>query len=125
MAIQSCDLTRIYFETNRLFLELKAGMPISILNTFLGVIIWGHNKSSDDTLGIGELAANVGLPYTTVSQHLRYLGAFQRVDVPGLGLVETSDYIHDRRQKIVKLTAEGQVLANSLEFALRGINQEG
>lgn len=66
---------------------------------------------------IKELSEKVGLPYTTVSRHLRYLGDFERTGVEGLGLVRTDIYVMNRRQKVVSLTTKGKAMRDLLLFS--------
>lgn len=112
------NLLRGYFEANRLMLTGRDELPTTILNTFLGVALWGHNNPKDEPLTIQELSDKVGLPYTTVSRHLRYLGEMERVGKPGYGLVDTEVYVLNRRQKIVKLTPKGRNLVDQLRYIL-------
>jgi DNA-binding transcriptional ArsR family regulator len=109
---------RAYFEANRRVLAEADEMPVSILNTFLGVALWGYDRQKGDPLTIQELSEKVGLPYTTVSRHLRYLGDYYRADRPGLDLVGTEIYAMNRRQKIAFLTTRGRALAEQLGFLL-------
>lgn len=112
---------REYFEANRLALELGEDLPITILNTFLACAMWGADTKSKDPLTIKELALKIGLPYTTVSRHLRYLDYTKRgavKDGTGLGLVTTEVSTFDRRQKMVFLTPKGKTFLDRLTFAL-------
>jgi DNA-binding transcriptional ArsR family regulator len=110
-----------YFEANRTIMAEREEIPSTIINTFLGVVIWGeHQGSKGEPLTLKELSERVGLPYTTVSRHLRYLGDYERTGVPGLGLVRTDIYPLNRRQKVATLTAKGKALASRLEHALGG-----
>lgn len=110
---------RAFFEANRLLMEIKAEMPISIVNTFLGCFLWRFNEQQAGApITILELSEKIGLPYTTVSRHLRYLGDWERTDVPGCGLVETEVYTLNRRQKIVKLTTKGKRIMDRLLYTL-------
>lgn len=84
-------------------------MPISILITLMGVAVHTPDgRERKDPLSILELSKVVGIPYTTTSRHLRYLGDFERPGVEGLNYIETGTLVHDRRQKYVKLTPRGQ-----------------
>jgi hypothetical protein len=96
-------------------------MPIAILITLLGVAVYTPDgRDRKDPLSIFELSKVVGVPYTTVSRHLRYLADFERPGVPGLNYVETGLLPNDRRQKYVKLTARGQRVMQQFE-AITGI----
>jgi DNA-binding transcriptional ArsR family regulator len=110
-----------YFEANRTIMAERDEIPATIINTFLGVVIWGeHQGSKGEPLTLKELSERVGLPYTTVSRHLRYLGDYERLGVPGLGLVRTDIYPLNRRQKVATLTPKGKALASRLEHAIGG-----
>jgi hypothetical protein len=86
-------------------------MPISILLTLLGVAVFSPNgRAGENPLSIQDLSKIIGIPYTTTSRHLRYLGDFERPGKQGLGLVETGPLTADRRQKFVKLTPTGHEL---------------
>lgn len=76
---------RAYFEANRVMLGIREEINASIINTFLGVAIWGGSNYAKEPLTIKELSAKVGLPYTTVSRHLRYLGELERQGRPRNG----------------------------------------
>lgn len=106
-----------YFEANRVFLQSREEINAALINTFLGVALWGHDREEPEPLTIKELSEKVGLPYTTVSRHLRYLGDFERTGVEGLGLVRTDIYVMNRRQKIVSLTTKGKAMRDRLLFS--------
>lgn len=111
---------RPYFEANRRVMVEWDSIPVTTLNTFLGIAIWGYQRSSADPLSILELSQKVGLPYTTVSRHLRLLGDGERAGLSRTGpkLVETAVYPLNRRMKIAYLTARGKALADQLDFIL-------
>ena len=109
---------RGYFEANRTIMALRPEIPATIINTFLGVAMWGHEDDKKEPITIKELSEQVGLPYATVSRHLRYLGDYERIGVEGMGLVRTDVYLMNRRQKVVSLTREGRALKDRLEYAL-------
>jgi len=60
-------------------------------DTLLGAILWGYPRQ-DEPFTLGELGERIGLPRTTISRHLRYLGDFERHGVKGCGWVKVSDY---------------------------------
>lgn len=95
-------------------------MPISVLNTFLGVAIWGDDGTSKmPPRTIAEIAERLSLPESTVYQHVRYLGtAPHRYGKPGLGLVETKTNPANRRQKSVGLTPAGMSLISRIADVL-------
>lgn len=109
---------RKLFESNRIFMTLAQEINAPIMNTFLGVALWGEDARPDDPLSIHELSERVGLAETTVSRHLRYLGIQRRIGVEGLGLVDTKLHPLDRRQKIVFLTRAGKTLRDQLMYAM-------
>lgn len=116
MATKGILNLRIVFEINRMFMELEHEINAPIMNTFLGVALWGEDEKADDPLSIRELATKIGLAETTVSRHLRYLGDQRRIGVEGLGLVELEIHPVDRRQRIVKLTRKGRNLRERLLY---------
>lgn len=85
-------------------------MPVSLMKTYLGVVLWGADRRKSEPLTMMELAEKIGLPPTTVSRHLRYLGDFERPGVSGANLVQTSINPLDRRQRVVELTPKGKSL---------------
>ncbi|WP_150526784.1 hypothetical protein [Roseibium sediminis] len=113
-----------FFEANRVFLASRDEINATLINTFLGVALYGHERDDKEPLTIKELSEKVSLPYTTVSRHLRYLGDFERTGVEGMGLVKTDIYILNRRQKIVSLTTKGKGVRDRLLFSL-GVDSSG
>lgn len=110
---------RPYFEANRRVLVESDEITLSILNTFLGVALWGYDRSQREPLTIQELSARIGLPYTTVSRHLRYLGEGERLrGKVGPKLVDTAIYPLNRRQKTAFLTPRGRALAEQLRYLM-------
>jgi len=113
---------RSFFEACGVMINVRDGLPVTIMKTFLGVAIWGFNNPKDTPLTITELSEKIGLPMATTSYHLRYLGDFERIGVPGLGLVKTAQYVLNRRQKVVSLTPKGKALASQLMYLMQGPN---
>lgn len=112
-----------YFEANRRMLSEMDELSVTVLNTFLGVVLWGYDRKQDDPLTIYELSEKIGLPYTTVSRHLRYLGEGERMTRgPAPKLVERHIYPLNRRQKVVSLTSKGRALGEQLMFILERRN---
>lgn len=101
-------------EVNRAFMALEHEISAALMNTFLVVALWGKERGASDPLTIGAIAEKVGIPASTISRHLRYLGASRRRGVPGLGLVETWHVEDDARQKGVGLTPEGKRFRENL-----------
>lgn len=106
------------FEVNRTFMAASREINAAIMNTFLGVAMWGGDEKPDDPISLKDLAKRLGLSNTTISNHLRYLGFQRRIDVPGLRLVEVEEHPVDRRQKLVRLTRDGIALRDRLLFIL-------
>jgi DNA-binding MarR family transcriptional regulator len=105
-------------EANRVLMEIREECPLSIMNTFLGIGIWGFEPGEKEPFTIKELSEKIDLPYTTVSRHLRYLGDYERFGVPGAGLVATEIYPLNRRQKIVFLTERGRKIYDRVAYML-------
>lgn len=114
--MQSTQRTvRTILEANRLFIDLQREINAALINTYLGVALWGDDGVTADPLSFKGLASRLDLPNTTVSRNLRYLGMRQRKGVEGLGLVYTYTNPHDARQKIVALTPKGVTLRGQLQ----------
>ncbi|WP_223478551.1 ArsR family transcriptional regulator [Oricola indica] len=103
-----------YLDANLVMLSLKGEINASIINTFLGVALWGGIHDGEEPLTLHELASRIGLSETTVSRHLRYLGDWERQEKPGMGLVKTDTYPRNRRQKVASLTTKGVHLRDQL-----------
>lgn len=93
-------------------------IPVAILNTFIGVVLWGDRE--DGPVPLEEIARKLNMGPTTLSTHLRYLGDHYRSGKEGLGLVEMEPYLPNRRMKVVKLTRKGKALADQLAYLLEG-----
>ena len=115
---RSDQMLRQLFEANRRVLAEAPDMTLSVFSTFLGVALWGGSSRTEDPLTFRELGEHIGLPYTTVSRHLRYLGEWQRPGVPGLGLIKTDTWVLNQRQKTAALTPRGKALADQLLYFL-------
>lgn len=98
-------------KVNRLFMADQKEINAALISTFLGVAIWYEEHNAGSRLSFGDLARRLGLPASTVSRHLRYLGERQRKGVPGMGLVEVMTADEDARRKWVRLTPAGKELA--------------
>lgn len=101
-------------EVNKTFMSLEHEINAALMTTFLAVALWGTDREASDPFTISDVALKVGLPGSTISRHLRYLGASRRQGVPGLGLVEVWPVEEDARQKAVGLTPEGKHLRETL-----------
>ena len=80
---------RALLEVNRMFIAEQREINAALIATFLGVALGGRDTGSGRQLSMRELAGQVGLPPTTVSRHVRYLGPGIREGEEGLGLVVT------------------------------------
>ncbi|MCC5780513.1 hypothetical protein H7H48_15740 [Nitratireductor sp. B36] len=118
------ETLRAYLEANRRVQAAQNDgqiMPIAILNTFLGVAIWGQDHTKQgEPITLEHLAENLAITPTTLSTHLRYLSDKYRSGREGLELVVMETYPLNRRQKVVKLTQKGKALAQQLGFILEG-----
>lgn len=114
-----------YLEANRrISAELPGAdqyMTVAILNSFLGVVLWGGDDK--EPIPLEAIADNLGIAPTTFNAHLSYLGERYRAGKPGMGLVALEPYLLNRRMKVVKLTRKGQVVADSLAYILSGVRQ--
>lgn len=111
---------RAYFEANRRMMVEHRDMPVTIALTFLGAALWESREDQHgEPMTLEELAVKVGSSATTISQHMRYLGEHYRDGKPGLGLVETEEYRHNRRKKVFRLTPKGRGLIRQLDLILR------
>lgn len=106
--------------------EIAPEMPIGILLSLLAVAQYSPRKEQDprDQLSLQQIAEVAGIPYTSMSRHLRYLGEMERPGVPGLGLVDVAELIIDRRQKGAYLTHKGNRLMEQF-FTLTGVVYNG
>lgn len=106
------------FHVCGLMLDARDEMPVSMMKTFLGVAIWGSRDGRKDQLTMMELADKIGLPSTTVSRHLRYLGDEERPGKAGADLVRSALNPLDRRQRLVFLSPKGVALMNNVKKAM-------
>lgn len=102
------------FEANRAALGIAGEINVSLWTTFIGVALWGHNDKKRDPLTFNALGRKIGLPYTTVSRHMRYLGEWRQPGVPGLGLIKADIWVLNQRQKYAYLTPKGQRLVEQM-----------
>lgn len=114
---------RAYLEANRRVQADQTNdtqhIPVAILNSFLGVALWGQDENGNP-MPLEKIAERLGIPPTTLSTHLNYLGERYRADKEGMGLVELDTYIPNRRMKIARLTPKGRVLRDQIVFILGG-----
>lgn len=120
---QSSRVFRAYLEANRRISAEVVGadqyMTIAILNSFLGVVLWGGDDKEPTPLEV--IAKNLGIAPTTFATHLAYLGEHYRKGKPGMGLVYLEPYLLNRRMKVAKLTRKGRSVADSLAYTLSGV----
>ena len=107
-------------KVNQLFMADQREINAALINTFLGVVIWYEDHNAGSRLSLGDLATRLGLSPSTLSRHLRYLGARQRKDVPGMGLVEVMVTDEDARRKWVRLTPSGKDMAAKVQSIVEG-----
>ena len=69
---------------------------------------------------MSDLVAYAEAPTSTVGRHLQTLLEWERVRVPGLGLIKTYDDAADRRRKIVALTAKGREVRTAIAGVIGG-----
>ena len=69
--------------------------------------------------GIAGIVERTGMPSSTVSRSLSYLGRFAKFQQAGMDWVRSSEDPQDRRSKIVELTPQGKKLAAALTDALK------
>lgn len=112
-------IIRAYLEANRRLMAETNQMPIGIAVTFLGAALWEYDRADPEPpMALEELAEQLDMRPTTVSEHLRYLGYGYRVGRPGLGLVWTTAHPDSGRKKVFHLTARGRRLIWQLEAIL-------
>ncbi|WP_230173174.1 hypothetical protein [Rhizobium sp. CECT 9324] len=122
------DTLRAYLEANRRVQAAQTEdtqyIPITILNSFLGVALWGGLTSKDEPTPLEVIAERLCITPQTLSTHLRYLGDKYRDGKEGMGLVELDTYVLNRRMKVAKLTPKGRALADQLMYILRGATND-
>lgn len=122
------DSLRAYLEANRRVqaaqTEATQYIPVTILNSFLGVALWGGLSSKDEPTPLEVIAERLGITPQTLSTHLRYLGDKYREGKEGMGLVELDTYVLNRRMKVARLTPKGRALADQLMYILRGATND-
>lgn len=110
---------KAYLEANRKLLEVSGGMPANAAITLMGIALLERETGHDDNpLTLEDLAQRLGIGRQSVSYHVRYLGAFYRRGLGGLGLVVVQEYEGDRRRKIFGLTPRGRVLTRQIAAIL-------
>lgn len=105
--VQTCDILASHDED----------VPVSVVKTFLRICL-DVGLHGPEPVQLHAVAAGLNLPVGTVSRHLRQLGDWERINLPGMGLVRTDIDPHNRRQKIIRLTAKGTAVAERMRDAL-------
>jgi DNA-binding MarR family transcriptional regulator len=116
-------LLQAYMEANRLIQTGRPEMPITIMNTFLAIALWGDQGETNPP-SLLELSNRLGTSPNNMSRHLRYLGEFERRGVPGCGWVSVEIYPEDRRQKVASLTRKGRIMDESIGRLLTAARSE-
>ena len=120
---------RAYIEANRRVQAEAHGnqqIPLGVLNTFLGVAIWGDDKAQrGEPATLEDLAEKLGMAPTTISQNIRYLSDKYRKEDDGLDLVTTEIYPLNRRKKTFRLTHKGRALASQIAYILGRAHDAG
>lgn len=99
-------------------------VPVSIFVTFLGAAMWtGDRDHPDGPMSLEEFAARVGKTPSSISSHMRYLGALYRDGKPGLGLIRTIEHPLNGRMKTFVLTPHGEAVVEHLKFLHGGVPQ--
>ena len=97
-------------------------MPMSVFTTYLAVAKLQPMRPDDKAPAIYRVGEIAGLPYTTVSRHVRMLGVHRyRKGRYGVGLVETFINLENRREKLVVLTDEGKAIASEFSKLLEDL----
>ncbi|MIL10089.1 hypothetical protein BZU93_29975 [Salmonella enterica subsp. enterica] len=111
------DIFRRYMAANRKVqaVQNEEGqfIPVSVLNTLLGVYLWGGDRGGDP-VNMAEMAKRLDIKPTTLSGHLAYLGERYRTTRTGLGLVEMRLNPANHRNRYVVPTPAGYRLAREL-----------
>ncbi|UIY29208.1 hypothetical protein LZK73_21990 [Neorhizobium galegae] len=119
---------RAYLEANKRVQAAQTDdtqyIPVTILNSFLGVALWGASNDKGDPVPLEVIADRLGITPQTLSTHMRYLGDKYREGKEGMGLVELDTYVLNRRMKVAKLTHKGRQLADQLVYILRGTHDD-
>lgn len=99
---------------NQAFMELRSEMNLSLMSAFIAAIIRHPEDRDAEAPTIKELSELAGVPYTSMSRHLRYLGEKERIGKPGLKLVEVRENPENKREKLVYLTEDGKRLSDKI-----------
>lgn len=91
------------------FQEYDSEMLVQTMRTFLQVAM-----ADKEGITMCNLICNLNMPQSTLSRNVSMLSKMNRHRVKGHNLVETFENPEDRRSKIVKLTFNGERLANRI-----------
>lgn len=110
------DVIAAYLRANhRVQEETTPHITVGLLNVLLGVERWGYVKGDrHEPMALEELAKNLGVAPTSVSQNMRDLGMVKRGGLPGLGLVNTWENVGNHRKKCFAITLKGSNLMADL-----------
>lgn len=104
-----------YIEANRLIQLTRPEMPVTIVNTFLAIVLEENDTAPPCLL---ELSKKLGIPASSMSRHVRYLSDWERVGKPGCGWVIIDIHPHDNRQRVAKLSRKGRLMADQIRRVL-------
>lgn len=107
-------------EINGRLLAVHPDIPVSVYSTFLAVVKLQPSSPHALPPTVFEVSQVAGIPYTSVSRHLRILSPYRvRKDRNGVGLITTFVNPDDNREKLVVLSRSGRALANSMGIFLK------
>ncbi len=92
-----------------LFRTLDPEMQAQTMMTLLVV-----GEAHPEPVSMVSIAKIVGLAQSSTSRNVSLLGKIHRKGMPGLDLLESSEDIMDRRNKLVSLTSRGKRFINQL-----------
>jgi DNA-binding MarR family transcriptional regulator len=95
------------------FFSIRKTMPLQVVQALLLVATDpGHN--------VTWYADKAGISASLMTRHLADIGEWNRYHLPGLGLVEQFHNVMDKRERLLRLTAEGRRIAKGIHDALSG-----
>lgn len=99
-------------DINSRLLAVHPDIPVSVFSTFLAVVRLQPSSPHETPPTIFDVSRTAGIPYTSVSRHLRILSPNKvRKDRNGIGLVVTFISPDDARAKCVVLSRSGIAIA--------------
>ena len=99
---------------NELFLDERSEINASLINSYIATALSQPGSPHDPAPTINQLSRLAGVPCTTMSRHLRYLGDKERKDKAGMNLVRVNENPDNRREKQVYLTYKGEKLRDRI-----------